>query len=90
MLQELTGEGLEITDGSLSTLHNPVGLDIGADSPEQIALAILSEIQAVLAGHAGGHLREKNAAIHTPRTADAQPARPGLNREGALCAALAS
>lgn len=31
-------------------LHGPAGLAIGADSPESIALAILAEIQACLAG----------------------------------------
>jgi xanthine/CO dehydrogenase XdhC/CoxF family maturation factor len=34
-------------------LHGPIGLDLGADSPETIALAIVSEIQAVLAGRSG-------------------------------------
>jgi len=31
-------------------LRAPVGLDIGADSPESIALAIIAEIHSVLAG----------------------------------------
>lgn len=35
-------------------LHGPIGLDIGARSPETIALAIVAEIQAVLAGREGG------------------------------------
>ena len=35
-------------------LRGPIGLDIGARTPETIALAIISEIQAVLAGRAGG------------------------------------
>jgi xanthine dehydrogenase accessory factor len=35
-------------------LHGPIGLDIGARTPETIALAIVSEIQAVLAGRRGG------------------------------------
>jgi xanthine dehydrogenase accessory factor len=34
-------------------LYGPIGLDLGADSPETIALAIVSEIQAVLAGRSG-------------------------------------
>jgi len=37
-------------------LHGPAGLDIGANSPESIALAIVSEIQAVLTGHSGRSL----------------------------------
>ncbi len=69
MLQELREEGVIANDAALKRLHNPVGLDIGADTPEQIALAILAEIQAVLSGHAGGLLREKKAPIHLPRPA---------------------
>ncbi len=35
-------------------LYGPIGLDIGARSPETIALAIVAEIQAVMAGREGG------------------------------------
>ncbi len=42
--------------GFANFLHGPVGLDIGADSPESIALALISEIQAVIAGCGGGPL----------------------------------
>jgi xanthine/CO dehydrogenase XdhC/CoxF family maturation factor len=35
-------------------LYGPIGLDIGARSPEAIALAIVAEIQAVMAGRGGG------------------------------------
>jgi xanthine dehydrogenase accessory factor len=35
-------------------LYGPIGLDIGARSPESIALAIVAEIQAVMAGRGGG------------------------------------
>jgi xanthine/CO dehydrogenase XdhC/CoxF family maturation factor len=45
-------------------LHSPVGLDIGADSPEEIALSIVSEIQASLAGRDGGMLRRREGPIH--------------------------
>ena len=42
-----------------SRLYGPIGLDIGAKTPETIALAIVSEIQAVLAGRTGGPFRDK-------------------------------
>lgn len=44
----------EKAQGLLGRLHGPIGLDIGANTPESIALAIVSEIQAVLAGREGG------------------------------------
>jgi xanthine/CO dehydrogenase XdhC/CoxF family maturation factor len=39
-------------------LFGPIGLDIGAKTPESIALAIVSEVQAVLAGKSGRSFRE--------------------------------
>jgi xanthine/CO dehydrogenase XdhC/CoxF family maturation factor len=45
-------------------LHSPVGLDIGADTPEEIALAIVSEIQATLTGRSGGMLLHRAGPIH--------------------------
>src|SRR5581483_10954406 len=45
-------------------LHSPMGLDIGADGPEQVALAVIAEIQATLNGRQGGLLREREGSIH--------------------------
>lgn len=45
-------------------LHAPVGLDLGAETPEEIALSVLSEIVAVRNGRAGGFLRERKGSIH--------------------------
>ncbi len=45
-------------------LHAPVGLDVGAETPEQIALAIVSEVQAVHHGARGGMLRDRQRALH--------------------------
>jgi xanthine/CO dehydrogenase XdhC/CoxF family maturation factor len=45
-------------------LHAPAGLDIGAETPEQIALSILSEVQATFTGRPGGALRERDGSIH--------------------------
>jgi xanthine dehydrogenase accessory factor len=46
-------------------LHSPTGLDIGADGPHQVALAILAEIQATLNGRDGGGLRNRSGSIHS-------------------------
>ena len=55
-----------VTDGALMRLHSPVGLDLGADTPETIALAIIAGIQAVAAGRPGGFLRDRTGPIYAP------------------------
>ena len=50
---------------SVSVLHTPAGLDIGSETAEEIALAIVAEVQAALAGRTGRSLRERSAPIHT-------------------------
>ena len=51
-------------------LYGPVGLDIGAETPGEIALAVVAEVQAVLAGRAAGFLRDLPGPIHDPRPHD--------------------
>jgi xanthine dehydrogenase accessory factor len=53
----------------LPALHSPMGLDIGADGPHQVALAVIAEIQAALNGREGGLLRERRGSIHAPAEA---------------------
>jgi xanthine/CO dehydrogenase XdhC/CoxF family maturation factor len=64
MLEEMRREGFAVLPEWLQRLYNPIGLDIGAENPEQIALAILAEIQAVITGRPGRSLREKKGPIH--------------------------
>ena len=55
-------------------LFAPAGLDLGAETPEEIALALVSEIQAVFAGASAESLRDRKAPIHGWNVAR-QPAR---------------
>jgi xanthine/CO dehydrogenase XdhC/CoxF family maturation factor len=52
------------TPAQLDKLHAPVGLDIGAEGPEEVALAIVTELRAVLADREGGKLRYRQAPIY--------------------------
>ncbi|HIV82132.1 MAG TPA: XdhC family protein [Candidatus Salinicoccus merdavium] len=63
MMNQLYEENTVFTDSELAKMYNPVGLDIGADSPEEIAISIISEIIAITKGHNGGFLHDKNS-IH--------------------------
>lgn len=53
------------SDEQLEKLHAPVGLDLGAEGAEEIALSIVAELQAVVSDRKGGKLRERQAPIHT-------------------------
>ena len=45
-------------------MHAPAGLDIGSETPEEIALAVAAEIMAVINGRGGGPLHGNEGAIH--------------------------
>ena len=64
MLEELRAEQVFFLPSQLNTLYGPAGLDIGAETPQEIALAIIAEIQAVFSGRTAQSLREKNQSIH--------------------------
>ena len=58
----LRAEG--VADRELDRIAGPSGLDIGANTPAEMALSMLAEILAVRAGRAGGRLKDSPGRIH--------------------------
>ena len=48
----------------LERVHAPIGLDLGAEGPDEIALSIVAEIQAAARGRAAGSLNGRSAPLH--------------------------
>lgn len=65
--EELLRDVLDHGAAMKSQLFAPAGLHLAAETPEEIALSIIAEIQAVFAGGTAQHLRDRKAPIHTPR-----------------------
>ncbi|MEH2220545.1 MAG: XdhC family protein [Nostoc sp.] len=64
LLQDLSTEKIVTTSEQLNRLYSPIGIDIGADTPEEIAIAIIAEIQAVLTNRQSNFLKNRNQPIH--------------------------
>lgn len=74
MLTDLAENGLTPSALQLAKLHAPVGLDIGAESPEEIALAMVSEALARQHGRDGRSLSVRIGPLHERRTAPGEKA----------------
>ncbi len=64
LLEELRQIRTHLTREQIHRFYAPVGLDIGADTPEEIALSIIAGIQAVISNRLGNQLRERKGSIH--------------------------
>ncbi len=58
-----------VTEEQLARISSPIGLDIGARTPEETAVAIAGEIIALRTGHSGGRLAARSGPIHAAEPA---------------------
>jgi xanthine dehydrogenase accessory factor len=60
LLNAVLDEGIAID----AEVFAPAGLDLGAETPEELALALVAEIQAMFTGASAESLRDRKAPIH--------------------------
>ncbi len=63
---------LGVTDAELARLHAPIGLDVGARTPEETAVSVAAEIIALRWGGSGSQLRQTSGPIHHEPETDSQ------------------
>lgn len=68
LLSALKAEGVTLSAEQLARLRAPIGLRIGAEAPEEVALSILAELMAWRRGYSGGFLNGHEGRIHDAAT----------------------
>jgi xanthine/CO dehydrogenase XdhC/CoxF family maturation factor len=66
LVRGLESEGMRVSAEALARVHSPVGLALGAETPEEVALSILAEVLAVRRGFEGGSLNGSTSQLHRP------------------------
>jgi xanthine dehydrogenase accessory factor len=64
MREEFAEEGRTFTEDELERIYTPIGLNLGGDTPYQIAQSIVAEVQAVAHSRTPGHLSRQEGPIH--------------------------
>ena len=64
MQEEFQGQNIQLSEKDFYRIHSPIGLDIGAEAPDEIALSIIGEIQSKFSNRSGGFLKYNSGPIH--------------------------
>lgn len=64
MIEEFEKAGVSFSAEDGNRVHAPIGLDIGAEAPDEIAVSIIAEIQSKFTNRSGGFLKYRSGPIH--------------------------
>jgi len=64
LLARLASHAYTLSPAALARVRNPIGVDIGAETPAEIAVSVLGEIMAIRRGFSGGFLNGSAATLH--------------------------
>ncbi|HEU5292313.1 MAG TPA: XdhC/CoxI family protein [Cyclobacteriaceae bacterium] len=64
MQEEFLAQGIILSEKDFHRIHSPIGLDIGAEAPDEIAVSIVAEIQSKFSDRSGGFLKYNPGPIH--------------------------
>ncbi|MCM8569266.1 XdhC family protein [Gramella jeungdoensis] len=65
LFNELLERAPELEESFFDSIYSPAGIKIGAETPQEIGVSIISEILSVIRNKEIGHLREENGKIHS-------------------------
>lgn len=65
MFDALKEKRIKINNEVIQNIYGPVGIDVGAETSEEIALSVIAEIKAVFSQREGKSLKERETDIHT-------------------------